>query len=333
MPATIKDIAKMVGVNPSTVSRVINGTASISEETKAKITKAMKELNYHPNVAARSLVNGNTTTIALAIDAGNADAFSNAFFIQSVSAIERVSQAKGYNVLITTDANCKQNNTVTSLITEHKVDGIILPVSIMNKELVKLLVDYKMPFVVLGEPEEKSKEVFWVDMDNEQGSRLAVEHLLKMGYRAPALIVENKGTMFEKQRIFGYKSAICVSHKQWIIETKDGEGEVNRVMNELFDDADRPDSIICTNNIVAFKVLRELKNRNIRVPGDIGLITFDNYPLAEYMEPALTVVDVDTYKMGEEATKFLFQKIKNAELTNVSYRIPTQLIVRDSTKK
>ena len=82
MKATIKDIAKLVGVSPSTVSRVINGTASISDETKEKINKAMKELDYHPNSFARSLVNGNTFTIGLVIDAGNRDAFSNAFFIQ-----------------------------------------------------------------------------------------------------------------------------------------------------------------------------------------------------------------------------------------------------------
>ena len=78
MPATIKDIAKKVGVNPSTVSRVINGTASISEETKQKIKDAMRELDYHPNSLARSLVNGSTFTIGLVIDAGNSDAFSNA---------------------------------------------------------------------------------------------------------------------------------------------------------------------------------------------------------------------------------------------------------------
>ena len=82
MAATIKDIAREVGVNPSTVSRVINGTASISEETKAKIRKVMQELDYHPNSQARGLVNGSTFTIGLVMDAGNKNAFSNTFFIK-----------------------------------------------------------------------------------------------------------------------------------------------------------------------------------------------------------------------------------------------------------
>ena len=181
MKATIKDIAKKVGVNPSTVSRVINGTASISEETKEKIFAVMKELDYHPNSQARSLVNGSTFTIGLVIDAGNKDAFSNAFFIQSVSAIEMVSQEKGYNLLITNDANRENENAVKNLVLEHKVDGIILPVSSMTEELVELLIGNETPFVVMGEPEKKQEKFCWVDMDNEQGGRLAVSHLFEAG--------------------------------------------------------------------------------------------------------------------------------------------------------
>lgn len=128
MPATIKDIAKKVGVNPSTVSRVINGTASISEETKQKIKDAMRELDYHPNSLARSLVNGSTFTIGLVIDAGNSDAFSNAFFIRSVSAIEAVTQQRGFNLLITSDTDKENNTAVKNLVLEKKIDGIILPV-------------------------------------------------------------------------------------------------------------------------------------------------------------------------------------------------------------
>ena len=205
MKATIKDIAKKVGVNPSTVSRVINGTASISEETKEKIYAAMKEMDYHPNSLARSLVNGSTFTIGLVIDAGNRDAFSNAFFIQSVSAIEMVTQEKGYNLLITNDHNRENKNAVKNLVLEHKVDGIILPVSSMTEELVELLIHNDFPFVVMGEPETEQEKVCWIDMDNEQGGRLAVSHLFEAGYRHPVIFVENKGTMFERKRILGIK--------------------------------------------------------------------------------------------------------------------------------
>ena len=201
MPATIKDIAKKVGVNPSTVSRVINGTASISEETRQKIKDAMKELDYHPNSLARSLVNGSTFTIGLVIDAGNSDAFSNAFFIRSVSAIEAVTQQRGFNLLITSDSDKEDNSAVKNLILEKKIDGIILPVSAATEELIDLLLGNHFPFIVLGEPDNVRDGIHWIDMDNKQGADDAVNYLPRMGYEKTILLVENRITMFERKRI------------------------------------------------------------------------------------------------------------------------------------
>lgn len=337
MPATIKDIAKKVGVNPSTVSRVINGTASISDETKAKIYEAMKELDYHPNSLARSLVNGSTFTIGLVIDAGNSDAFSNAFFIRSVSAIEMVTQERGYNLLITNDANRENENAVKNLVLEHKVDGIILPVSSMTQELIDLLITNEFPFVIMGEPEQEGLEASWVDMDNEQGGRLAVEHLLENAYKHPVMLVENKGTTFEKKRIQGVKEELLEKGIKWskndIYECGVEEQKVESAVQKILEEKTGADSIICTNNIVAFHVLHVLKKGGKQIPEDIGVITFDNYPLAEYMEPALSVVDVDTYKLGEEAAKVLFDKIKQVDLNKKNILVPTQIIQRKSTKK
>ena len=183
MPATIKDIAKKVGVNPSTVSRVINGTASISEETKQKIKDAMRELDYHPNSLARSLVNGSTFTIGLVIDAGNSDAFSNAFFIRSVSAIEAVTQQRGFNLLITSDTDKENNTAVKNLVLEKKIDGIILPVSAATDELIEILLYNHFPFIVLGEPDNVREGIHWIDMDNKQGAEDAVTYLYQAGYK------------------------------------------------------------------------------------------------------------------------------------------------------
>ena len=334
---TIKDIAKKVGVNPSTVSRVINGTASISEETKEKIYTAMKEMDYHPNSLARSLVNGSTFTIGLVMDAGDSDAFSNVFFIKSVSAIEMITQEKGYNLLITKDTDWENKNAVKNLILEHKVDGVILPVSSITEELIDLLVNNQFPFVVMGEPEKKRENVFWVDMDNEQGGRLAVSHLLESGYRHPVLFVEDKKTMFERKRILGFQKELenrnISWHKQDIIECGTDREAIVSGVKKIFAKSSQADSVICTNNIVAYHVLQELKKGGKQVPDDIGMITFDNYPLAEYLEPMLTVVDIDTYKMGQLAATALFDKIKPVEKQEENILISTQIIKRKSTQK
>ena len=333
MKATIKDIAKLVGVSPSTVSRVINGTASISDETKEKINKAMKELDYHPNSFARSLVNGNTFTIGLVIDAGNKDAFSNAFFIQSVTAIEMVAQSKGYNVLITNDAVAEEGNTIKSLIQERKVDGIILPVQCMKDELVAILRENQMPFVVMGETVEENKEISWVDVDNRQGAELALEHLFAEGYQHPMLLVENRKTVFEQKRMKGFTEG-CGRHgiKDAKIHTFQ-EAKLQEIIKEIKSGERNTDSFICTNNVVAFRTLRELQLHGIDVPGQVGVITFDNYPLAEYMTPALSAIDIDTYQLGEMAANMLFQMIKTKEGKVESQRIETRIIERESTRK
>ena len=332
MTATIKDIAKAVGVNPSTVSRVINGTASISEETKQKITQAMKELDYHPNSFARSLVNWNTFTIGLVIDAGNRDAFSNAFFIQSVMAIESVAQSKGYSVLITNHSLSDSNN-IKNLVQEKKVDGIILPVQCMTEELIDLMTTSEIPFVVMGEPQNKRTDLCWVDVDNEQGSRQAVECLIKSGYKSPMLLVENRKTIFESKRIKGFEDE-CKEKKIKApsIHTY-SEEKIDKLLDEIQKKERETDSFICSNNIIAFSVLKAIKARKISVPDQIGVMTFDNYPLAEYMEPALSVVDVDTYKMGETAAELLFKSIRGAEKKIKSRLVDTAIIERESTKR
>lgn len=337
MAVTIKDIAKRVGVNPSTVSRVINGTATISEETSKKITEAMKELDYHPNIQARSLVNGSTFTIGLVMDAGNSDAYANTFFIKSVTAIEKVTQQMGYDLLITNYTEREKGNAVKNLVLEHKIDGIILPVSGVTEDLVTLLTANRFPFVIMGEPDETYSKLSWVDMDNEEGGHLAVKHLLERGYRHPILFVENKGTLFEQKRTRGFleelKDSGLASSKRDIVESGiDGENIAGQI-KLLLEKRPEVDSIICTNNFVAYHVLQELKTNKISVPDQMGIITFDNYPLAEYLDPPLTAVDIDTYLLGEQAASTLFDMIKQKKRKEGTVLIKTGIIERKSTKK
>ena len=328
MATTIKDIAKKVGVNPSTVSRVINGTAAISEETKEKIMAAMKELDYHPNILARSLVNGSTFTIGLVIDAGNSDAYANTFFIQSITAIEKVTQQLGYNLLITNHTERETENAVKNLVLEHKIDGIILPVSSITEDLVNLLNANQFPFVVMGEPDQSYTEGNWVDMDNEGGGRLAVKHLLDSGYRHPVLFVENKGTTFEQKRTLGFLKAL---EENRIFPS--GRDAITLKIEKLLTDHPETDSIICTNNIMAYHVLQILRQHRVSVPEEMGVITFDNYPLAEYLDPPLTAVDIDTYLLGEQVASTLFDMIKKKNRKEEATLIETKIIQRKSTEK
>ena len=126
MAVTIHDVAKLAGVNSSTVSRVINGKATITPDTKERVYAAMKALDYHPNSLARSLASGLSGAIGVVVDARDADAFSNVFFSRSLFAIEKVAQVRGYQVMIANGAQ-SHGSTIENLMKEHKVDGLILP--------------------------------------------------------------------------------------------------------------------------------------------------------------------------------------------------------------
>lgn len=332
MGATIKDIAKKVGVSPSTVSRVINGSAPISEEIKDKIHTAMKELNYHPNSQARMLVTGSTCTIALAIDAADESTFSNTFFDRSVYAIERVAQRNGYGLLITNDFG-KLGSSIKDLVYAQRIDGIVIPASSVTKSLATLLDKEKMPWVILGEPRSNDKNYYWVDIDNAGGSSQAVRHLIQQGYKKIAYVAGNCNTVFSRKRIEGFieetKKAGCYTKN--IISCDKDYSEVENIVRQQFRQG-TVDAFICSNNILAYHVLKALKTLNISAP-KVGVVTFDNCPFAEYMDPPLTTVDVDTYRLGEQAARLLIGRIKGKELDKKEVLIETNLIVRESTRR
>ena len=200
MAATIHDVAKLAGVNPSTVSRALSGKAVITEETREKIYAAMRELDYHPNSVARSLASGLSGAIGVVVDAQDADAFSNVFFSRSLFAIEKVAQSRGYHVIIANGAKRAGGaSSIEGLMLERKVDGLILPPSTLKSALLEKIEGF--PYVVLGQPDTARRGLSWVDVNNEQGGAMAVEHLRQMGYARIAYLGGGGRTGFVKRRV------------------------------------------------------------------------------------------------------------------------------------
>ena len=204
MAVTIHDVARLAGVNSSTVSRVINGKATISPDTKERVYAAMRELDYHPNSLARSLASGLSGAIGVVVDARDAEAFSNVFFSRSLFAIEHAAQIRGYQVIIANGAQSR-GGTVENLMKEHKVDGLILPPTTVKPALMETIGDF--PYVVLGTPDTLRSETCWVDNNNEQGAEMAVQHLSKMGYCQIAYLGGYQKRGFTRRRVRGYKNA------------------------------------------------------------------------------------------------------------------------------
>jgi DNA-binding LacI/PurR family transcriptional regulator len=331
MAVTIHDVARLAGVNPSTVSRVMSGKATVTEETREKIREAMRQLDYHPNSVARSLASGLSGAIGVVVDAQDAEAFSNVYFSRSLFAIEQVAQSRGYNVIIANSARKTGGaSSIEALMLERKVDGLILPPSTVKPSLLKKIGDF--PYVVLGQPDVSSHGASWVDVNNEQGAALAVEHLREMGYRRVAYAGGDGKTGFVKRRVIGYLGALQSGEAPMIFPTDGTASDGERVSREAMAAIQPPDAFLCNDNLTAFGVLKALKSLNLDVPGRVGLVAFDNYPLAEYTDPPLTAVNVDTALLGEQTARLLFQRIKRPS-GNQQIMLSTALIERESSHR
>lgn len=338
MATTINDIAKKVGVSASTVSRVITGKSVISEDTKNKILIAMKELNYHPNSLARSFATGSSQAIALIVDAtDDNENFSNYFFNRSVFGIEQICQDNGYNLIISNDTNAQEEHSpIEKLILERKVDGLILPSSSVSSNLVKELNKTNFPFVVLGEPSLCQNQTSWVDVNNMQGGLHAVRHLVESGYASIGIIGGREDQVFFSNRLRGYKTGLEEYHLQvkedWILFSDGTADSSYDLVSKLLQTSSYPEAFICNDNIVAFGALKAIKSNGLSTPNEIGIISFDNFPLAEYLDPPLSVIDIDTYSLGKQAASILFQKIQK-NVGDLQILIATTLIERESTQR
>jgi DNA-binding LacI/PurR family transcriptional regulator len=329
MAATIHDVAKLAEVNPSTVSRVINDKASVTKETKEKIFRAMQQLDYHPNSVARSLASGLSYAVGVVVDAQNADAFSNVYFSRSLFAIEQVAQAKGYTVIIANrEIHGNGPASVESLILQRKVDGLILPPSIAKPSLLKKI--GRFPYVILGSPDTDGKDANWVDVNNEQGAALAMDHLYSQGYRRIAFLCGSEKAGFVKRRLKGYRSMLSADSERLEFPINGTAESAADAVKKALALPNPPDAFLCNDNFTAFGALKAIKAAGLSVPGQIGLVTFDNDPLAPYTEPPLTAINVDTALLGEESARMLFQRIAR-RTDGQQTMLGTSLIKRESS--
>ncbi len=337
---TIKDIAKEAGVTPSTVSRVINNNKVISEKTRKKVQQVMKDMHFHPNSLARNLSNQSTSNIALLVDIDSNDKFTNPFFYEELHGIEQVVYNSGYFLMLANEATFSHthNNAIDQIVFEKRVDGVIIPPSIADKELIERLNKINFPFVVAGKPQFYREETDWVDIDNTMGGYLGVEHLNRQGYHNIAFIGGNQADQFNQDRLTGYKKGLETAHmtenKEYMCECTDISVEAGtHAAQDLLALKNPPDSIICCHNLLAYGAMEAISAQGLQIPQDIGLLSFDNYPLADFVKPKLTIIDIDVYKLGIETANLLMRRIHDKGCAPSHFLIQTKVIERASTKK
>jgi DNA-binding LacI/PurR family transcriptional regulator len=340
--ATLSDIAATIGVAPMTVSRVVNGTGYVSDETREKVMTAVRKMSYRPNGVARNLKRQRTDTVGLVL--GD---ISNPYSTELANAVREVLSVRGYNLFICiSEHSAKEDITAFESLVDHNVDGIIVATrsNAEGDEHLLEIVDGDMPVVVVGR-DFHHDQVDFVSADNLTGGFEATRHLIDLGHRRIGFIgatLNNKGSL---KRLQGYLNALEAHDididERLITGRRDAASEVpgystERMgyegMKRLLSLPKRPTAVFARNDFTAVGAMTAIKEAGLSIPKDLAIVGFDDIPLAVHTVPPLTTVRQPMRLQGQLAAEMLVSRIAGKEPRQRIERILNcELIIREST--
>jgi len=324
--ATIKDIARLVGVTPTTVSNVLNGTNRFGDDTRQRVMAVAEELNYTPNMSARALVKKRTYTIGLFIPA-SPRAFLDAYFSELLRGLTEVSLKHGYVVSIIYSDGLREG-------VRDRLDGLILTEIKLHDPYIDYFRAIGMPFVALGKGNEH-EAADHVISDTSKALKETVNYLYRIGHRrigyalGPLVyeyVYERYKLFREMQRALGLD--YCVRHIATGANSREGGAMAARriVRNR----SDNPTAIIASTDIMALGVIEYLQSVGYGVPQDLSVVGFDDADFSKYVHPSITTVRHDIYRAGCEAAAMLIAKLEGLNYAG-RVSLPVKFIVREST--
>lgn len=335
MKPTIKDVAKRAGVSIATVSFVINNSKRVSPETKNRILKTIKSLNYHPSKSAVNLVSGKTGNIGFIL---TDDHFlrTEPFYTRIFLGTEFEARGEGYYVLLTSiNSDFNEKDQLPRFILNKSVDGIIVAGKVPDNLIDRMSI-FNLPTVFIDFiPPNNSYPL--VLIDNIQGGLLATNHLISLGHRDIGFIGGDILHPSLSDRLKGYKQAlenenISIKSKSIIVDAKYPD-RINgyNAAKKLFANNKNITAIFAGNDAMAIGVLHYLNDKGYEVPKDVSVIGFDDVEADLMVSPPLTTIRVPKIEMGGEALKLMVNTLKNKKILPKKILVPVELIIRDST--
>lgn len=318
---TLGDIAKELKTTAATVSRALADHPGISIKTKEAVQEAANRLKYKKNTIAASLKSGKTNVIGVIIPSAEMT-----FFGSVVHGIESIANLNGYNILIyQSNENMEHETKGIETFLGARVDGILASIAKSTIDFNHFL-EVKarnIPMVLFDRTNDKL-EIPSVVIDDFKGAFLATEHLIKQGYKRIAHITAAQHITIGNSRLQGYKKALAkykISFDPGLVYVGDLSIESGKAaVKYFFEKQDPPDAIFAVEDFTALGVIKELKDRKIKVPGEVGVVGFANELFAEHISPALSTIDQQTVLMGKESIKLLLKLISGKEKVQTSTR-------------
>ena len=334
--STLKDVAELAGVSAATVSYVLSGKRTISEETKARVLEAIEQLDYVPDLTARGLSMRDSKLIGVVVpqtEPGERLMFQNSFYSEVLGSIEYYARQKGYHILISaTDAN----ESYLTLAKQRNLDGIIV-IGMYPDEFYHEMKKTQIPIVLI---DSYCNDHYYhnIRIDDAYGSYLAARHLLEKGHRDIAFFagqMKENGVM--KKRLLVYQQALDEFH----VEFRDEyvfEGQIDyqsgvELAGKLTEIAPGVTAIVAAADILAIGAVKGLYEAGKTVPGDYSVVGFDDLEISQYLTPGLTTVKQQISLKGQKAVDLLLKHIENPSLPKQEEILPLELVERGSVKK
>ena len=335
MKPTIKDIAKKAKVSTASVSLVIHGHERISQETKRRVQKILKEMNYHPSRSARGLVSNKTGNIGFIV---TEDHFLRIepFYTRIFLGTEFEARENEYYVLLATiPTDLKETDPLPRFILERNVDGVIIAGKVPSS-IIRKIKEYKLPIVFVDYyPHDDDYNA--VLIDNLNGGIMATEHLINCGHQKIAFIGGDMEHPSIRDRFQGYKTALEKAGILFNPElTKVTQISMSRELGykttkEMFEKQRGITAIFASNDAMAMGIMQYLKERGYKVPNDISIIGFDDVEAGISIDPPLTTIKVDKIDLGVKTIQVIADILKNKNKKYYEVIAPVELIVRGST--
>jgi DNA-binding LacI/PurR family transcriptional regulator len=334
---TLKDVARLAEVDPSTASRVLRGDPqqAVSAETRSRILDAARSLRYRPNALARGLRTRRTDTIGLIIPS-----LDNVGFSEVTHGIQAAAAAAGKLVMVV-EADALQRTAdghlehYGRLITDGRLDGLIVAFATLDDQYVSHIAERNLPLVLVN---RRTSGVHGsVVVDDELGSVMAVRHLIGLGHRNIGLVGLEAETDTARRRERGYRRAMKdggrTVDEAWVVNAPPNEAGGREAIERLLavPAEVRPTAIFAASLLGAIGVLAGIREAGFAVPADVSLIAFNDHPLAAHLSPPLTTIRMPNFRMGMEAVRMLLDAVAGKPVHDFMIDDKPEIVIRAST--
>jgi DNA-binding LacI/PurR family transcriptional regulator len=329
---TSADVAARAGVSRTTVSFVLNGRTDVQipAGTWRKVEEAARELGYHPNSPARQLAGGQSLTLGFVLRQSAEQVAADALLSETLWGLASAARSGGYRVLV--EPLAPGDGTYADLLRSQRVDGLVVSGPRTDDDELTELVREGFPVVLQGSRPDLDAPS--IDVDNAAGACGAVSHLVEAGHRVIACVTNAPlAYTAATERVAGYRRALAEAgiapDPRLVVEGSFDAASGHTAMATLLQRL-VPSAVFVASDVVAFGVLRALRDAKLRVPEDVSVVGFDDIALAEHFDPPLTTVRLPAHALGAAAGRALMDRVAGRPVEHRTL-LPTQLIVRDST--